>query len=202
MKKIYSLLVFAFVLVMASCSNDANDSYENSPDVQFTITERTTDDIDGKDEVVTCAATELIAGQNYVAGEILVTADESTVYITYRTYDGWVIDATHLFAGVCEDIPQNRAGNPKIGVFDHATSHSASVDEVTYALDIEFFEQCFCVAAHAEVSLLNEAGTVIQSETAWGSGTTFDGNSWAMYSDFCLDGCTENNDGPADDPTR
>lgn len=203
MKNIYSLLLLTSALILTSCTSDSEkDRYLDSPDVKFTISESTTDDINGKEEVVTCAATDLIAGQNYVAGEILVTADESTLYITYRTYNGWVIDATHLYAGVCEDIPQNRAGNPRIGVFDHATPHSQSVDEVTYALDIEFFEECFCVAAHAEVSLLGENGNVIQQETAWGEGTSFDGNSWAMYSDFCLNGCTETGDGPDDDPTR
>ena len=202
MKKIYLMSVLSLGLLALSCSTEnAKDSYEDSPNVQFTIDERTVPPL-GKNEIVTCAETDLIAGQHYVAGQIYVTADESTVYITYSTDNGWVIDATHLFAGVCDDIPQNRAGNPRIGVFDHATTHSDGVNEVTYALDIEFFEECFCVAAHAEVSLLDENGNVIQAETAWGEGTSFDGNSWAMYSDFCLNGCTENDDGPSDDPTR
>lgn len=197
MKKICLMSVLSLGLLALSCSTEnAKDSYEDSPNVQFTIDERTVPPL-GKNEIVTCAETDLIAGQHYVAGQIYVTADESTVYITYSTEDGWTLSETHLFAGNCDEIPQNGGGNPKIGRFPYKATHSSGTNEVTYALDIDLLDDCFCVAAHAVVH--NSSGG---SETAWGEGESFPGRSWAMYSGFCIDGCTENDDGPSDDPTR
>lgn len=43
------------------------------------------------------------------------------------------------------------------------------------------------VAAHAEVH--GTAGSGFGAETAWANGTGFGGNSWAMYTDYCIQDC-------------
>jgi hypothetical protein len=199
MKKIYSLIMAVCLLFLTSCTKETTAiTDDTNQGINFFITEKdTSGEVKGKDATDICTEINLIAGQNYDAGSVIVTEDETYLYITYTTEDGWVIDATHMFAGICGDIPQTRSGNPKVGVFDYGTEHSEGVTEVVYAIEKEFFDECFCVAAHAEVSLLDEAGNVIQQETAWGEGPEFDGNSWAMYHEFCQTGCTVD-DGPSE----
>ncbi len=131
---------------------------------------------------------ELIAAQNFSAGIVSYQLVEGVLVVTYDTGDtGWVIDATHLYVGPCEDLPTNNPGNPRIGQFPYKSTHSPSVTVVEYL--ITEYLSCGCMAAHAEVSLLDINGNVIQEETAWAFGTPFDGNSWAMYFEYCDDGC-------------
>jgi hypothetical protein len=60
----------------------------------------------------------------------------------------------------------------------------------TYEFNLSDFEDCFIVAAHAEVHKLDGNGNVIQSETAWSDGTEFNGQgSWASYADYCKQEC-------------
>lgn len=199
MKKQYFLLSLLATALLFSCNKDESqeDAYEARYTIDFNINEATVDLL-SKDETTACATMELIAGQFHNAGIVIIERDAEYLYITYETTGGWVIDATHMFAGVCTDIPETRSGNPKVGVFDYSTTHSEGTNTVSYAIEIDFFEEAFCVAAHAEVSLIGETGNVIQQETAWGSGTPFDGNSWAMYGEFDQTGCTDNGDGPVE----
>lgn len=186
------------LVALLSCSQD-NTAPTDDPTlkVNFFITEDDrSGDVNPKSGTDICTEINLIAGQNYDAGSVIVTEDETYLFITYTTEGNWQIDATHMFAGVCEDIPQTRSGNPQVGVFDYSTEHTAGVTEVVYAIEKEFFDECFCVAAHAEVSLTDDAGNVIQQETAWGEGPQFEGNSWAMYHEFCQSGCQYDPEGP------
>ena len=198
MKKMYSLVLGICLATILSCTTDNTpQDNESSQNVNFFITEQDrSGEVNPKSETDICTEINLIAGQNYDAGSVIVTEDESYIYITYTTEGNWQIDATHMFAGVCEDIPQTRSGNPKVGVFDYSTEHTTGVTEVVYAIEKVFFDECFCVAAHAEVSLTDDAGNVIQQETAWGEGPQFDGSSWAMYREFCQSGCESDPEGP------
>ncbi len=133
---------------------------------------------------------ELIAAQNFTAGIVSYEIVDGVLVVTYDTGDtGWVIDATHLWVGLCgeDDLPTNNPGNPLIGQFPYKSTHSPGVTKVELP-PITDYPSCGCIAAHAEVSLL-ENGNVIQEETAWAFGTPFDGNSWAMYFEYCDDDC-------------
>lgn len=198
MKKIYLIALCATALLTFSCSSEQTETDPlTEQNVSFFINEMdTTGLIKPKLETDTCTEIDLIAGQYYDAGSVIVTEDEQYLYITYTAENNWKIKATHMYAGVCDDIPQTRSGNPKVGVFDYGTEHSEGTNEVVYAIEKEFFDECFCVAAHAEVVLVDESGNVIQEETAWGEGPQFDGNSWAMYREFCQSGCTLDEEGP------
>ena len=132
---------------------------------------------------------ELIAAQNFTAGivsyELELVEGVLVLVVTYDTGDtGWVIDATHLYVGLCEDLPTNNPGNPRIGQFPYKSTHSPSVFDVEWVIT-DYPVGCGCMAAHAEVSLLDINGNVIQEETAWAFGIPFDGNSWAMYFEYC-----------------
>lgn len=59
-------------------------------------------------------------------------------------------------------------------------------------------DQEFCLAAHAEVS--GPTG----GETAWAEGPSFEGNSWAMFVEGLMGGCTASDTGgeEPDDPVK
>ena len=128
--------------------------------------------------------TNLIAGQNMVAGTVSVDSDGQTLTITYTTNSDWTIDATHLSIGNCDEqwVPTTGSGNPKVGKFEHSASHPDGTTTVTYYLDQSVLNENYCFAAHAEVSGPS-------NETAWAEGLDFDGNSWAMYVEAFLSDC-------------
>ena len=204
-KKI-TLAIIASVMLF-SCQND--DVLEN----QETALQETSDPISSfefnvstkelisnlfsRNTETACATTDLIAGQNYDAGRIdveIVNEDGvDYVYISYITEDDWVIKLTHLYAGDRDGIPETKNGNPKPGVFEKKMDYSANIIsdfEVEYKIPAEAFEDCFYIAAHAEV----EKSDGSQAETAWGEGEGFEGNSWAMYFEFCKTSCDDDDD--------
>ncbi len=138
------------------------------------------------------ASTALMAGQHHLAGNVTVSNDADYLYVTYNATGNWRIKKTHLYVGPCAGIPTTGSGNPKIGHFPYTADHNRpSVTTYTYAIALNDLDACGCVAAHAEVVRLNGGGTVVQSETAWGSGTGIGGNSWAMKFDYCAQECED-----------
>ena len=132
-----------------------------------------------------CMVVNLIAGQNMVAGTVSIDATEDDLVLTYSTVDGWEIKETHMSIGDCSELtfPSTGAGNPKIGKFEHATTHNESVTEVIYLINKEAISEIYCFAAHAVVV---KQGS---NETAWAEGMDFGGNSWAMYVEADMSDC-------------
>lgn len=152
--------------------------------------------------------TELIAGQNEVAGSVVVSVDPTTLTITYSTNDEWVLSETHLYAGEKDLIPVTRKGNPKIGQFPYKGEHD-DLNEYSYSIPLADLKgiECFTIAAHAVVKRVSSDDSNARArgrkgkkkngmsncgndsnsntETAWGAGTEFEGRSWAMYTSFC-----------------
>lgn len=195
MRKITSLTLCALTLLMTNCQNE--DVLEDPISIEF---EKPAFQVSssvltlggmsaGLNLEGACYSQELIAGQHHTSGTVEVTMADDRVNITYKTSGDWYINATHLYAGDCDGIPETRSGNPKPGVFDHSSSHDSFVNVVEYSIDRTFFEDCFCVAAHAEVVRLDAAGNVVQAETAWADGLDFDGNNWATYFEVCQNDC-------------
>ncbi|RAJ12108.1 hypothetical protein [Olleya aquimaris] len=138
-----------------------------------------------------CMTTNLIAGQHHIAGTVTVDFDGQDLIITYATNQDWSIEGTHLSIGNCDDrsIPTTGSGNPKIGHFEHSTTHSQDVSTVSYYIDASVLSENYCFAAHAEVN--GPTG----GETAWAEGLDFDGNNWAMYVEGLLSDCNIDDDG-------
>jgi hypothetical protein len=130
----------------------------------------------------------LLAGQFINAGTVTVTNDDDSIYVTYTTTGGWVINETHLYVGAPSGIPVTGSGNPIPGQFPYTDAHNG-VTSVTYAIPINPNLNCYAVAAHASLALLS-GGSVVQTETGWSDGQPINqtGN-WATYSTYCLLDC-------------
>lgn len=136
----------------------------------------------------------LYADQTIDVGTITTYNDNNNLYIKYTTTGGWVLDETHLaVATSLGDIPQVK-GNPILGQFPYKTIHSSiteyvyviNLEEIGYTVDTELY-----IAAHADVSLLDDNGNIVQEEGAWGSGINFSGKNWATYFTYIVQSCPQ-----------
>ncbi|RLD26129.1 MAG: hypothetical protein DRI75_12265, partial [Bacteroidetes bacterium] len=180
MKKSIFLFSALCLLLIYSCSTEKVSEDQTSINPNFRVAESTINSNSSSREVVdACYTTNLIAGQNYIAGVVTVELEGDDLIITYTTNEDWTINATHMSIGNCEDqeIPTTGSGNPKVGKFEHSTEHSEGVNQVVYMVAWKVAEDGnhYCFAAHAEVT--GPTG----GETAWAEGIEFDGKSWAMY---------------------
>jgi hypothetical protein len=139
--------------------------------------------------------TDLIAGQQYVAGTVCGQEANGTLYVTYSTNADWVMTETHMATGMAlADVPQTRAGNPKNGAFPFAGTYKPGVGTVTYTVPLGDV-QLFCdasgtvlVAAHAVVQPTG-GGKGLSAQTAWAAGPGFAGKNWSTYFWVTLDSC-------------
>lgn len=194
MKKIVNkLFILGAAISIIGCSTEPIETIDKTSKTNLIVANNvdTVQTIALSKMQATCAYTPLMAGQDYIAGAIYVTVEDNSLKVTYTTSGNWNINATHLYLGTKEDMPLTSAGNPRIGHFPNATTHVNGTTQVTYVFDYSDLDDCFVLAAHAEVSLIDANGNVLQSETAWGQGTDFEGRSWAMYSNVCKLGCTK-----------
>jgi len=156
-------------------------------------------------EYVICGeaqVTNLIAGQNFDAGEITISNSDTDLRITVETTDGWKIEKSHLHLALDPaDFPTNNGGNPQIGHFDYIASYDPSTTFISYTFSLSEIPlnsgDILYVAFHAEV--VNATGGRYQAETAWGEGPGFPGNSWAMYMSYALRACDDDPDDPGDE---
>jgi hypothetical protein len=192
MKKITVLISALLLISFFSCNTENVNEEKITQDPNFRVFEAK---VKKKGSISSlrasleepCMTTNLIAGQNYIAGTVTVDTDGENLIITYSTNEEWTIDATHMSIGDCSEqsIPTTKSGNPKVGKFEHSTKHSKGTNQVTYLIDISVAneEGGFCFAAHAEVT--GPKG----GETAWAEGKPFDGKSWAMYVEANVSDC-------------
>lgn len=127
----------------------------------------------------------LLAGQYTAVGTVTISDDGTSLFVTYRTSDDWLLGETHLAIAVDPaGIPQTRSSNPKVGQFDPGVLPS-SVDAHTiiYEIPLPADAQTVYIAAHAVVTSVNG-----QEETAWGEGIAFSGSNWAMYIEYAVTG--------------
>jgi len=193
--------------MLFSCQTNEDVNALQTSTKEFTVTTKNLTGLASRDTETACYSTPLIAGQNYIAGRIDVEMVNEGgidyVYISYITNPDWVIKLTHLYAGDRDGIPETKKGNPKPGVFEKRMDYEANVIsdfEVEYKIEADAFESCFQIAAHAELAKIDDKGTEIQRETGWGQGEGFEGNSWAMYFEFCKNLCGDGKDTGTDTP--
>lgn len=174
---------------------------------EFTVSSKDLTGLNSRNSETACYTTPLIAGQHFEAGRIdveIVNEDGMDyVYISYITNEDWILKLTHLYAGDREGIPETKKGNPKPGVFEKRMDYEANIIsdfEVEYKIPAEALNDCFYIAAHCEVAKIDEKGNEIQRETGWGQGEGFEGDSWAMYFEFCKTACESEEEPEPEDP--
>ncbi|NOQ13735.1 MAG: hypothetical protein GQ583_04545 [Methyloprofundus sp.] len=124
----------------------------------------------------------LYAGQTTEVGTVTTEVVGENLVVTYNTIGGWELNETQLWVGNdIADMPQTRQGNPKIGNFPYK-NEGEFVDPTSYSIEIPLnilgficpvADTEYFVAAHATVQLIDGAGSVIQTETAWADGDRF-----------------------------
>ncbi len=176
--KLFLPFVFASLLIFSGCQKEndlAPSQRRSSPDSDTPLQSRAEP---------SCETTfDLMAGQHFLAGQVIIRNDADSVYVGFVT-DGWELTQTHLYIGDCDGIPVNGSRNPVPGRFPESSSFTRGVSEVWYSFPLSSVPVCGCIAAHAVVT-----NTITgQTETAWGGGTRFTNRSWAMYGSYCL--CT------------
>jgi hypothetical protein len=140
----------------------------------------------------TVQSTVLWAGQNINAGSVSVSNDATNLYVTYSTSGSWMLRKVHLYVGSCNTIPTNNAGNPTVGLFPLSQQFSPFVSNYTFTIPLtSLTDECFCVAAHAELVKIGSTGGVIQAETGWAGNSLIGGNSWARKFKYCVQDCPE-----------
>ncbi len=183
------------LLVFISCSKESIDKRSGpstGPDQPVTANTSSGSYAESLPCVVP-VTTSIMAGQSTNVGNIIVTNDETNVYVTYMTTGNYLVKKTHLYVGACGNIPVNNAGNPRIGQYPYQTQHGTGISSYTYTIPRSALpETCVCVSAHAEVVAYNAAGTLVFTQTGWGNGVQInDGGSWAMKFDYCQQTCDE-----------
>jgi hypothetical protein len=131
----------------------------------------------------------MMAGQHIAAGEACLQVEGENMLVTYETADGWELVEAHLWAGLnLAEMPQSKAGNPKIGNFPHLSGSIPGADSHTFTVPLSVFggvEPCDVtglLAAHAALRKDRGDGTY-QTETGWlEGGLIADKGSWAMNS--------------------
>ena len=125
----------------------------------------------------------LWAGKNINVGTVTYGIDDNANF--YATYDcsssGWTISETHMYAGDKKDMPLNKPGAPKIGLFPNSGFHNPRVSTFTYYVPLTSLPPCeapgFVVAAHCVVHSPSN-----QEETAWAEGDyKFTDKGWGWY---------------------
>lgn len=134
--------------------------------------------------------TELIAGQIDNVGQVIVSNNGETLYVTYKTNEEWTINEMHLYVGDFRLLPRTESGNPIPGQFPYIKKLNDSEMEYTFAIPLVEVGNCFAVAAHA--SLLSRHSTLSPMfESAWGNGLLINNEegSWGMYFNVCKQRC-------------
>jgi hypothetical protein len=187
--KLYAFLGFFMAILVVSCEKNQDPAIQNqtsptneTPKKNSTILGRT-----NPGEECPATITQLTAGQFYNAGNVTVTNDETFIYVTYTTANGYLLTQTHLYVGGCAAVPVNNQGNPVPGQFPYQAAHNYTTS-YTYQIPIANLpaESCGCIAAHSVVVKLNEAGVIIEQQTAWGSGVRINpSGNWGMKFNYC-----------------
>ena len=188
MKKLYSLL-FAFTVILASCSTDSEEAYEGLEEKNFTV-DASYEDLTGKSGTQTCAVTTIIADETIIAGKVYAESDGDNLIITFVTDTSWMIDVTNLYIGSENEIPTWSSGVPRTSHFPYRATHGPGVNKVVYSIPLtDITDDCFAVLGHAIVTKYTESGNPIYCTNSWINGKQVVSSSWAMKTSMCKSGC-------------
>ena len=195
LKTITAIILLSVVVV--SCEKDNFNNFENKNFSQAVVQTNNNNalDIDKSNANLPSPCGEIktvnfMAGQFTNIGTISIQNTEDKLYVTFNTLNNWKFGQIHLFVGSKNKIPLNKKGSPQIGLFPYTMNFANFSNNYTFEFNLSDLDNCFIIAAHAEVSLFDNNGQVIQSETAWGAGTRFvNSGSWATYYEYCKQEC-------------
>lgn len=182
--KLLYLFVGVIALTFAGCENESS-AESNTTTAKQGPTNVANSVVTG---LTPCVNTNLMAGQHFDAGDVSVYFDLENVYVEYTTSANWSIKKTHLYVGGCQLIPRNNAGNPIPGQFPMSNTYFNGTQSVIYTIAKSTLPECFCIAAHAEVTK-SQNGVVVQTETAWAAGERFTQRNWATFFSVCQSDC-------------
>ncbi|WP_027710397.1 hypothetical protein [Zooshikella ganghwensis] len=140
----------------------------------------------------------LFANKNETIGTVCFNVDSSGILsaLYSLTVSDTTIKEVHLHIGSnMEEIPQTRAGNPKVGNFEYSYDGLNTTEQLvplteTVTCGVEPEEFTYYVAAHASIEYLDSLGEVVDTPTAWADGLRFNSRgNWATYFDFTVN-CT------------
>ncbi len=127
----------------------------------------------------------LIAGQNYIVGNVAIRRDSNNIYFEYNVKPAYRLTEVHLHYGdAVSDFPLTNKGSPKIGHFMYSAEFEEGVMHYKFIIPWpEEDDMPKLWAAHAVVVGVSETAE-FEEETAWAKGEQFDGNDWGMYFKF------------------
>lgn len=129
---------------------------------------------------------DIIADKTILAGKLIVTNDETNLYVKYTTIDRFEFTEMHLYVGELINLPVNPSGNVVPGHFPYKMEFDNSVYEYTFVIPIKNLPDCFIIAAHSVVTFSGES----EEMSAWSFGTEFpEASHWGWYSDYCMQFC-------------
>ncbi len=177
--------------MFTACVKDSNSDSMQIPGVnQVKTTQSTTNTT--IEYCGTVKTVNFLAGQTIPAGSVTVGNDETNLYVTFSTTNGWEMKETHLYVGDGTNLT-NKAGNAAPGQFPYKTTHDPRVTSFTYTIPLQGLPECMVIAAHAAVEKWVN-GTMVDSQTAWGEGSQI-GKNWAMKFEYCKQVCEPGNPG-------
>ena len=187
MKRIYFIL--AAMVALAACTKEPV-----TPAGKYTA--MITNEISGhNDHCGDPVVWTLTAGQTINVGTVTVENNETDLTVTYQTITGWGITETHLYVGDCALVPRNKQGVPVPGQFPYTSGpHSPPVTTWEYTISLSNLDACYCVYAHAAVTMVDAGGNDIGGgETGWGGDQEFppEINRWGFFGEACEATCLE-----------
>lgn len=132
--------------------------------------------------------TVMYAGQTMYAGDIAVTNDADSIYVTIQMKPEWYMQHIHLYIGPYANMPMNNQNVPIPGQFPINMAVS-DIQTITIAYPLGTLPSCYVVALHTEVHKMVN-GTWLQSETGWGFGDPFPNTQrWGWTIPYCTKLC-------------
>lgn len=132
---------------------------------------------------------DLIAGKNTKVGTVMFKRISGDLQITYKTIAPWKIVSVNFYMGPCGQIPLYNNGTPKTSLFPYKFTYPGSgVTTANFSVPTRSPSDCGCVSAKAVVVSTGSCGS---TETAWGKGIKFTGNSYSMYYQYCMAICPQ-----------
>jgi hypothetical protein len=190
--KLFAIALGSLFIALSGCTKDEFAPAPLAADGFSAIGFRTADD----EEIEYCGDTtevDLIAGQHILAGKVIIGNDADSLYVTIITEEPWLLRQTHLHVSTrLGAIPTNKQGIPVPGRFAHKTAHDPMVTSFTYAVELtwEAGQELF-IALHAEVVQLDDEGSVLEEETAWGGDLPGSGPRWWFYLAYTVQDCVD-----------
>ncbi len=133
--------------------------------------------------------TPLYTSQNVNVGEVHITNNEDSVFVTVDLIPTWYFRKIYVYAGPLAGMPNTSQYIPLIDQFPIRIPLGSTLQTVTVGYPIANFPPCYVLAVHADV-LNTVNGVFVQAEKAWGYGTPFTNTTqWGWTIPYCTKVC-------------